>query len=777
MKLVIVESPSKAKTINKYLGKDFEVTATIGHVRDLPKTSLGVDIENGFKPQIKVLSEKKEVIEKIKKSSQKAKEIYIATDPDREGEAIAEDIAEVITEKNNISAPIKRVLFKEITKDAVNQAIQNPLDINQNLVESQRARRVLDRIIGYKVSPFLWEKFIDMKDNQYLSAGRVQSVALRIICEREEEINKFTPVDYFNIYATFVGDISKPLNTKLYSVDGKEIKILPEPKDKFKDFDKFIEKYFPIYTQEIADNLINDIKSYKDYKILDVKSRLQKRAPNPPFITSTLQSEASKVLKYRPADTMKLAQQLYEGVELGSEGAVGLITYMRTDSTRISEEFQEKAKEYIIQTYGKEYAEKSEGKKKKSTAKVQDAHEAIRPTDLKYTPEYVKPFLDKKLFKLYELIWNRFIASQMSDAKLEITTVKVGNEKYIFTASGTVIKFNGFLRLYDEMKEDTNEEDSESNNILPTGLENNKPLDLDTIESKASQTKPPARFSESTLIKELEANGIGRPSTYATIISTIQKRKYVELKEGKLFPTELGIKVNNELIKNLDSIFNVKFTAEMEKELDEIADGKLSYVEVLNNFYKPFIKTLQSMSDNKEKIYCEKCGSEMVLKRGRFGQFLACSNYPNCKNIKSLKDIQKSTEPEEPEYIDKKCPQCNGRLLIRLSKFGKFIGCENYPNCKYTEQLTLGIKCPKCNQGEIVEKYSKNKKLFYGCSRYPDCDFVAWYKPINESCPKGDSNYLIYKKTKKAEIKECPVCHTKIVIENSENNENTNGNE
>lgn len=777
MKLVIVESPSKAKTINKYLGKDFEVTATIGHVRDLPKTSLGVDIENGFKPQIKVLSEKKEVIEKIKKSSQKAKEIYIATDPDREGEAIAEDIAEVITEKNNISAPIKRVLFKEITKDAVNQAIQNPLDINQNLVESQRARRVLDRIIGYKVSPFLWEKFIDMKDNQYLSAGRVQSVALRIICEREEEINKFTPVDYFNIYATFVGDISKPLNTKLYSVDGKEIKILPEPKDKFKDFDKFVEKYFPIYTQEIADNLINDIKFYKNYKILDVKSRLQSRTPNPPFITSTLQSEASKVLKYRPADTMKLAQQLYEGVELGSEGAVGLITYMRTDSTRISEEFQEKAKEYIIKTYGKEYAEKSEGKKKKSAAKVQDAHEAIRPTDFKYTPDYVKQYLDKKLFKLYELIWNRFIASQMSDAKLEITTVKVGNEKYIFTASGTVIKFNGFLRLYDEMKEDTNEEDSESNNILPTGLENNKPLDLDSIESKASQTKPPARFSESTLIKELEANGIGRPSTYATIISTIQKRKYVELKEGKLFPTELGIKVNNELVKNLDNIFNVKFTAEMEKELDEIADGKLSYVEVLNNFYKPFIKTLQSMSDNKEKIFCEKCGSEMILKRGRFGQFLACSNYPNCKNIKSLKDIQKSSEPEEPEYTDKKCPQCGGRLLIRSSKFGKFIGCENYPNCKYTEQLTLGIKCPKCNQGEIVEKYSKNKKLFYGCSRYPDCDFVAWYKPINESCPKGDSNYLIYKKTKKAEIKECPVCHTKIVIENQENNENANGNE
>ncbi|HOJ37140.1 MAG TPA: type I DNA topoisomerase [Ignavibacteriales bacterium] len=773
MKLVIVESPSKAKTINKYLGTDFEVTATIGHIRDLPKSTLGVDIENGFKPIIKTLPNKKEVVEKIKKLTQKAKEIYIATDPDREGEAIAEDIAEVITEKNNTTAPIKRVLFKEITKDAVNNAIQNPLDIDKNLVESQRARRVLDRIIGYKVSPFLWEKFLNIKDNQSLSAGRVQSVALRIICEREEEINNFKPVDYFNIFATFNGDISKSLTTKLYSVDGKEIKILPQPIDEFKDINKFTEKYFPIYNQEIADKVINEIKSFNDYKILDVKKRQQNRAPNPAFITSTLQSEASKVLKFRPADTMKYAQQLYEGVELGNEGAVGLITYMRTDSTRISEEFQEKAKEYIIENYGKEYAEKSEGKKKKSAAKVQDAHEAIRPTNLKYTPEFVKPYLDKKLYKLYELIWNRFIASQMSDAKLEITTVKVGNQKFIFTASGTVIKFNGFLRLYDEMKEDTNTDDeNENNNILPTGLEKDKTLNLLESNYKASQTKPPARFSESTLIKELEANGIGRPSTYATIISTIQKRNYVELKDGKLFPTELGIKVNKELIKNLDSIFNVKFTAEMEKELDEVAEGKLSYNQVLTNFYQPFIKTLESMNDNKDKIYCEKCGSEMILKKGRFGQFLACSNYPNCQNIKSLKEFQKSAVPEEPEYTGETCPECSGRLIIRKSKFGKFIGCENYPKCKYTKQLTLGIKCPKCGNGEVIEKYSKNKKLFYSCSNYPNCDFVSWYKPINENCPKGDSNYLIYKKTKTSELKECPVCRTKIVIENNETTEN-----
>jgi DNA topoisomerase-1 len=773
MKLVIVESPSKATTIKKYLGKQFDVLATIGHIKDLPKSTLGIDIKNGFIPNIKILSNKKDVVEKIKKAAQKAKEIYIATDPDREGEAIAEDIAQIIKENNTADQEIKRVLFKEITKDTVNKAIQNPLDIDENLVSAQRARRVLDRIIGFKVSPILWDKFLKEENSSSLSAGRVQSVALRIICEREEEIENFKPVDYFNIYVTFNGEISKPLKTKLYSVDNKEIKILPEPVDTFKNLEKFQQKYFPIYTNEIAENLIQEIKSYDNYRILDIIKRSQKKSPNPPFITSTLQAEASKLLKYRPADTMKLAQQLYEGVELGPEGQVGLISYMRTDSTRISEEFQEKAKDFITDKYGAEYAQKGTTKvSAKSQQNIQDAHEAIRPTNLMYTPEFVKPYLDKKQFKLYELIWNRFIISQMSDAQLEITTIKVGNDKFIFTASGTVIKFDGFLKAMTNKssneEENENSSEDDQNLILPLGLEINKQLTIEEILSKASKTKPPARFSESTLIKELEANGIGRPSTYANIISTILKRKYVELKDSKLFPTELGKKVNKELVENLDKIFNVTFTAEMEKELDEIAEGKLKYIDVLNNFYQPFERILQSMNKSTDKILCEKCGSEMIIKVGRFGRFLACSNYPNCKNIKSLKEFQKNSEPTEPEYTGEICPSCGGKLIIKNSKTGRFVGCDNYPNCKFTKPLTTGVKCPKCNNGEIVERKSKKGKVFYSCTNYPNCDFASWDKLVNENCPSCNNEYMLLKIRKSGNYKECPNCHTKIPIESQE---------
>ncbi|MCF8240263.1 MAG: type I DNA topoisomerase [Melioribacteraceae bacterium] len=726
--LVLVESPSKAKTINKYLGRSYQVESTVGHLRNLPKTKLGIDIEDGFKPNLLNIRGKGDLIKKIRKLASKASNIYIATDPDREGEAIAQDVIDILDNKTD--ANVYRVLFNEITKTAVKNSMQSTEKVNTNLVISQRARRVMDRIIGYKISPFLWRALIEESGNS-LSAGRVQSIALRLICEREAEIDAFIQTEYWSLYAILETDKGETIKAKLYSVEGRQLKIQPKPEMTKEDWDEFLKGNFAINNADLAKEIFERIKSKEKFVISDISRKEVKRNPYPPFITSSLQAEASKQLKFRPRKTMQVAQSLYEGVDLGKdEGYVGLITYMRTDSTRLNKEILYDALNYIENKFGKEFSANEpktfEGKKKN----VQDAHEAIRPTSVVYTPERVKPHLSKEQYNLYELIWKRFIASQMQPAITETTTVEISADEFIFKSSGTVIKFNGFLSLYDEYKEDTNN-DENGELLLPAGLKVDQDLKHINTDKKQHFTKPPARFSESTLIKALEANGVGRPSTYAGIMSTILDRQYVDTVGRNLAPTNLGKKVNNILVKNFPEIFEVSFTAQMEGELDLIANGEIEYEKVLNDFYGPFAIALEHVEKNIEKIKCEKCGSDMDIKIGRFGKFLACTNYPECKNIKSLKEM--SQENDEPEYTGEKCPECGSKTIFRHGKFGRFIGCEKYPDCNYTKQITLGLKCPKCKEGEIVTKRTKRGRFFYGCNRYPDCDFASWTKPKAEA--------------------------------------------
>lgn len=766
--LVLVESPSKAKTINKYLGKDYHVEATVGHIRNLPKTKLGVDIEHGFKPEFLNIRGKGDIIKKIKTLASKSSNIFIATDPDREGEAIAQDIADVI-EKNN-TANVYRVLFNEITKNAVTKAIKSPIRINTNLVSSQRARRVMDRIIGYQISPLLWKAVIDPSNNA-LSAGRVQSVALRLICEREAEIEGFIPVEYWSLIAVFSTQKGETFSARLAEVDGKSLRIQPKPVMSDDDWREFLKSNFAINNEETALDLFTRVKKKSDFVIDEINKREQKRNPQPPFITSSLQQEASRRLRYKASQTMSLAQALYEGIDLGKEGTVGLITYMRTDSTRIGPEITAELRDYIKSSYGEKYLPESPRTyEKKGTSNVQDAHEAIRPTSMHYTPEFVKPFLDPKQYKLYELIWKRFVASQMNPAVLEVTTVEVRADEFLFKATGSAIKFDGFLQVYEEQTEDQpSGEDAESGNI-PVGLEKGQHLRLEDLLKNQHFTKPPARYTESSLIKELESLGIGRPSTYALIVGTIQERKYVQVDDRRLRPTELGKKVNDILVKSFPEILNVHFTAQMENELDLIAQGENNYLHVLNDFYGPFSSALKNVEKHVEKVYCDQCGNEMVIKMGRFGKFLACSNYPDCKNIKSLKDVAQESKPAEPEYTGETCEKCGARTIYRKGRFGKFIGCERYPECDFIKSISLGVKCPKCKQGDIVEKQSRRGKAFYGCSRYPDCDFVAWYKPVPQECPNHDSKYMEKRySTKKGEFLRCPVCgEEKLMAEQGE---------
>lgn len=723
--LVLVESPSKAKTINKYLGRNYVVEATVGHIKNLPKTKLGIDIENGFTPKLMNIRGKADVIKKIKSLAKKSDNIYIATDPDREGEAIAQDIAEEI--EKTTKGTIHRVLFNEITKAAVKKAMDSPLSINLNRVVSQRARRVMDRIIGYKISPLLWRAILEASGGS-LSAGRVQSVALRLICEREEEIEKFIATEYWSIIGDFLKGKSDKLNAKLFDISGKTLRVPPKPLMEEEDWKEFNKKYFAVSSQEEADKIYNDIKKKTNFEISDIIKKEQKRNPSPPFITSTMQAEASRKLGYRPRKTMQVAQSLYEGVELGNKEYAGLITYMRTDSTRLSEDFLNETNSYLKEKYGEKYTPSSPKKYEKKTKKnIQDAHEAIRPTSLQYDPESIKAYLNDEQYKLYDLIWKRYIASQVESAILETTTVSITADEYTFRANGTVIKFDGFLKIYEEGKDDDSSNGDNDSSILPNGLEKGQKLKLEELFKNQHFTKPPPRFSESTLIKELESNGIGRPSTYASIMSTIQDREYIYQENKKMIPTVLGKRVNDVLITNFPQILNVNFTAKMEEELDQVESGEAEYLQVLNDFYTPFESALKAVEENIEYVKCDKCGSNMDIKIGRFGKFLACTNYPDCKNIKSLKDG--SSENQEPEFTGDKCPKCEGKTIYRRGKFGKFIGCENYPDCDYTAQITLGIACPKCKEGEVISRKSKRGKTFYGCSRYPDCDFISWTKP------------------------------------------------
>lgn len=764
--LVLVESPAKAKTINKYLGKDFVVEPTIGHIKNLPKSKLGVEVDNNFLPQFVTIRGKGDVIKKIKSLAAKSKRIFIATDPDREGEAIAQDIADILKADDKI----QRVLFNEITKTGVKKAMENPRNIDSNLVSSQRARRVMDRIIGYKISPFLWKAVIEMSGTA-LSAGRVQSVALKIICDREVEIDKFITTEYWSIWAIFSTNKGEIFKAKLFSINGKDIKTPPKPEMTENDWKEFLISNIPISNESKANEIFNNILVKNNFIITNISKRNTKRNAQAPFITSTLQAEASRRLKMRPKQTMMIAQKLYEGVELGDEGLQGLISYMRTDSTRISDEKILEVRDYIKDSFGTDYLPDSPNLyEKKGKTNVQDAHEAIRPTVLKYTPEYVKKFLDNKSFKLYELIWRRFVASQMNPALLETTVVEISADEYIFKAFGSAVKFNGFNQVYEEMteqKENAEEKEEYRNETIPIGLEKNQKLGLNELKKTQHFTKPPARFTESSLIKELESKGIGRPSTYSMIVGTIQDRKYVDQIDRKIYPTKLGKEVNRILVKNFPNIINEDFTASMEEELDQIAQGENIYEKVLTDFYNPFSEALKNVEDKIDKILCELCGHEMEIKFGKYGRFLACSNYPECKNIKSFRDIY--AKNQEPEYTGDTCEKCGARTVFRNGKFGRFIGCERYPECDFIKNITLNVSCPKCKQGEVVERKSKRNKLFYGCSRYPECDFVSWHKPIVQQCPNNDSSYMEQRYTaKKGNYLKCPVCGEELIPEEVE---------
>jgi DNA topoisomerase-1 len=739
--LIIVESPAKAKTVNKYLGKEYIVEASVGHIKNLPKSKLSVDIDKDFSVVYETIEGKEEIVGRIKEKAAKVKGVFIATDPDREGEAIAAHIADVIQDSN---LHIKRVLFHEITESGIKNGMAHPKKIDMHLVMSQQARRAMDRIVGYKVTPFIW------KTMYYgLSAGRVQSVTLRLICEKEAAIKSFIPEEYWSLTAEFTTLRNDKFLAKLIKVIGVDPRIPDETTVK---------------------GYISDIQK-QHYEIISVTRKPVKRNPPAPFITSTLQQEAAKRLRLSSKRTMMLAQKLYEGAEIGEEGLTGLITYMRTDSTRLSIEAVAHIREYIYNNYGKEYLPKEPRLFKKGKVS-QDAHEAIRPTSAKLTPKVVKKYLDKDMFALYELIWNRFVACQMAVSEFEQITVDVEGGDYLFRASDQISVFRGFLQVYDDLAEENGieSEDADPTSKLPKGLASGQSAQISNLLPRQHFTKPPTRYTEGSLVKELESLGIGRPSTYAMIVSTVVDRKYVEQNERKLYATELGMQVNKLLISHFPEIFNVKFTAKMEEELDTIASGKQDYLKVMKDFYVPFhhagekassmAPTIKKSLQETTRELCDLCGKPMVIKWGRNGKFIACSGYPNCKNTKPIEE----DEEKHQHIIGSKCELCGGDMIVKGGRFGTFLGCSNYPACKNTKPITMGIKCPKCKEGELVErKTKKGKRTFYGCSRYPDCDFASWGKPVNQSCTACGNDYIIMKYSQaKGEYLVCPICKQEI---------------
>ena len=737
--LVIVESPAKARTLEKYLGKDFQVKASVGHVMDLPKSKLGVDVERDFEPEYQVLRGKKKIIDELKRAAKGKERVYLAPDPDREGEAIAWHIAQNI---GHNSCQIHRVLFNEITKRSVEEAIRHPHELDRNLYEAQQTRRILDRLVGYQISPLLWKKV-----RRGLSAGRVQSVAVRIICEREREIQAFVPKEYWSITAQLEGHNPPPFAARLFRI-GEE-RLDPEK--------------FRLENESAARTLVERLRG-ATWTVLRVERKERRRFPTPPFITSRLQQEASRKLGFAPGRTMRIAQRLYEGIELGGEGSVGLITYMRTDSTRVAPEAQQEVRQFIGNRFGQRYLpEKAVVYPSKKGA--QDAHEAIRPTSFANPPERLAPFLSKEELALYTLIWNRFVASQMTPAVLDQTTVDIGAADTVFRATGQIMKFDGFIRVYTEGRDEerAGEEDDNSERQLPP-LSEGESLRLHELLPEQHFTQPPPRFSQATLIKELEEKGIGRPSTYATIMTTILNKEYVvEDKSKRLRPTELGFLVTELLVEAFPDILNVEFTAGMEDVLDEIEDGKEQRVVAMRRFYEPFARDLEHaeerMRDVKREgqpteIPCASCGAQMVIKWGRGGEFLACPKYPECRNTKNFRrDAEGNIHIEEPEPIDEKCEQCGRPLQLRFGRYGKFLGCSGYPECKNVRPLVrpvpTGVTCPDCNQGEIMEKRSRAGKTFYSCNRYPQCKFATWDRPISEPCPNCNAPFVVEKTSKR----------------------------
>jgi len=739
--LVIVESPAKAKTIKKYLGRGYVVKASVGHVKDLPRKKMGIDIKRGFRPEYVVIETKKKVLSEIKEAAAVAGRVLLAPDPDREGEAIAWHIAEEIKDDN---PNIQRVLFNEITKKAVSEAIGKPMALDKKKFESQQARRILDRLVGYEISPVLWTKV-----QRGLSAGRVQSVAVRLVAEREDEIKAFVPQEYWTVDATVEGPTPPPFNVKATKLDGEKLQMVHEGQ-----------------AREVV-----DIMRAATLSVSSVERKERRKNPPPPFITSKLQQEASSKLRFSPKRTMGLAQRLYEGVEMGEDGPIGLITYMRTDSTRISDDALAEVRAYVGDKYGPTFlpAEPVVYKTKKS---AQDAHEAIRPTGLKYDPETVRALWaggkgggrDEResddLLRLYTLIWNRFVACQMVPAVFDQTTIDIAAGRAELRATGQVIKFPGFLSVYAETVEDAVNED-ETGASLPDVKAGDA---VKLLETKPEQhfTQPPPRFSEATLVKELEEKGIGRPSTYAAILSTIQDRKYVEKKEARLYPTELGVMVNGLLVKSFPDIVSTDFTAQMEEQLDQVEEGEANWVKLLDGFYKPFkvdlekakveMRNLKAEEKPTDEV-CEKCGKPMVIKWGRNGHFLACSGYPECRNTKEFVrnadgslTVVPSTRPS-----DQICPTCGAPMVVKRGRFGEFLACSKYPECKTTSPLSLGVDCPKpgCG-GYMTEKRSRRGKVFFGCSNYSrtKCDFVSWDRPLPQPCPKCGAKFVVQKLSK-----------------------------
>jgi DNA topoisomerase-1 len=809
--LVIVESPAKAKTIQKYLGKGFTVEASLGHVKDLPKSTLGVDTSNHFETDYVVIPGKEKVLARLKKLAGPMDAIYLAPDPDREGEAIAAHLAGELArngaaskkkkktkkKKEDAEVPprIQRVTFNEITKRAVQAAFEHPRAIDQNLVDAQQARRVLDRLVGYQVSPLLWDKV-----RRGLSAGRVQTVALRLIVEREREIKAFEKKEYWTIDAHLAA--SKP--------PAFDARFLGKGEEKIE-----------VTNGEDAEKIRAALEP-ASWMVRSVDKKERRRNAAPPFTTSKLQQDSSRKLRFSVKRTMMIAQRLYEGVELGEEGQVGLITYMRTDSTRVAPEAIQEVREYVGKEYGATYLPETPNvyKEKKE---AQAAHEAIRPTSAMRHPDAVKQYLKEDEYKVYKLIWQRFVASQIMPAVFDQTTVDIdakakNGDVFWFRVTGSVLKFDGFLRVYEESKEGKDEEDEELKHKLPA-LEAGQKLTLKELKPEQHFTEPPPRYNEASLVKELEERGIGRPSTYSAILSTIQERQYVQKLGGKFTPTEIGLVVTDLLVENFRDIFDVAYTARLEEELDEIEEGKEKWTDTLADFYKKFQKDLKYAEKHMENIkrmekptdekcercgaplvikwgkhgsfyacstydkedpntctftkenpinlpdldsadvqetsqeeYCENCGRVMVLKRGRFGQFMACTGYPDCKTTRRLDQGKKV--PDIP--LDELCPKCGRNMMIRHGRFGEFTACSGYPECKYVKQNYIGVKCPECKEGDLVEKRARKGNTFYGCGNYPKCKFTSAHKPMAEKCPSCGSEYLVEKNLKAGPVIACP---------------------
>lgn len=733
--LVIVESPTKAKTISRFLSKDYIVKSSFGHIRDLPKSKFGIDPEKNFEPTYEVPAKAKKVITELKKHAKKVEEIILATDEDREGEAIAFHLAHLL---NVDPKTTKRIVFHEITKTAIQKAIEEPRTINMDLVDAQQARRVLDRIVGYKLSPFLWKKI-----RYGLSAGRVQSVAVRLIVEREQEREAFKQDEFWTIDGIFSKEKDKgnSFEARLIKKDGKKL-------DKLAISNKES-------AQSILDELEND-----SFIISEIVKKERKRTPPPPFITSTLQQAASSAHGFSAKRTMVVAQKLYEGIDIG-EGQTGLITYMRTDSTNLSKLALAEAQDVIKKEFGNKYTLDKPRFYKKKSKNAQEAHEAIRPTSLARTPAQLKQYLDKDQFKLYSLIWKRTLACQMKEAILDATRVDISNSsnKYLFRANGSTVKFPGYTKVY-LMDNDTS---FFKETVLPE-LSDKEALDLHELRKDQHFTEPPPRYTEASLVKALEENGIGRPSTYAPTISTIQARNYVEKEEGKFKPTETGEIVTDVLVKHFTQTSDYEFTAGLEEDLDKIASSDKEWVSVIKNFYDPFMKNLEKKDKevSKEELTqeetdetCDDCGKPMIIKMGRFGRFMACSDYPECKNTKPIGEEKKLQE----EHAHEKCDKCkDGQMTVKRGRFGPFLGCSNYPECKSIKKIEkgTGATCPECKKGEIVEKKSKKGRTFYACNRYPDCKNAMWQKPTGEDCPKC-KNLLVFAKkgTVACSNKEC----------------------